>query len=85
MVQEERQLDQMGALEAAYDDKLLDKQRENLLHYLNYYLCLKTQEKQLVIEDGFKQGIVKAEEKTLKAAAQYWHASRELERAKALL
>ena len=35
-----------------------------------------------VIEDGLNRGIVKAEEKTLKAAAQYWHASRELERAK---
>ena len=35
-----------------------------------------------VIEDGLNQGIVKAEEKTLKAAAQYWHSSKELERAK---
>ena len=31
-----------------------------------------------VIEDGLNQGIVKKEEKTLKAAAQYWHAAKEL-------
>ena len=42
--QEERQLDQMGALEAAYDDKLLDKQRE-FTALSQLYLCLKTQEK----------------------------------------
>ena len=80
--QEERQLDQMGALEAAYDDRLLDKQREFTALSQLLFMFENPRKAAKVIEDGLNRGIVKAEEKTLKAAAQYWHASRELERAK---
>ena len=80
--QEERQLDQMGALEAAYDDRLLDKQREFTALSQLLFMFENPRKAAKVIEDGLNQGIVKQEEKTLKAAAQYWHASRELEKAK---
>ena len=80
--QEDRQLDQMGALEAAYDDRLLDKQREFTALSQLLFMFENPRKAAKVIEDGLNQGIVKAEEKTLKAAAQYWHSSKELERAK---
>ena len=72
----------MGALEAAYDDRLLDKQREFTALSQLLFMFENPRKAAKVIEDGINQGIVKKEEKTLKAAAQYWHASRELERAK---
>ena len=36
----------------------------------------------MALDYGFKNGFVKDEEKTLKALAQYWHAAKELEKAK---
>jgi len=80
--QEDRQLDQMGALEAAYNDRLLDKSREFTALSQLLFMFENPRKAAKVIEDGMRQGIVKKEEKTLKAAAQYWHASRELKRAK---
>ena len=80
--QKDRQMDQMGALEAAYDDRLLDKQREFTALSQLLFMFENPRKAAKVIEDGLNQGIVKKEEKTLKAAAQYWHAARELERAK---
>lgn len=80
--QKDRQLDQMGALEAAYDDRLLDKQREFTALSQLLFMFENPRKAARVIEDGLNQGVVKKEEKTLKAAAQYWHASKELERAK---
>ena len=80
--QEDRQLDQMGALEAAYDDRLLDKQREFTALSQLLFMFENPRKAAKVIEDGLNQGIVKEEEKTLKAVAQYWHSSRELEKAK---
>ena len=80
--QKDRQLDQMGALEAAYDDRLLDKQREFTALSQLLFMFENPRKAAKVIEDGLNQGIVKKEEKTLKAAAQYWHAAKELERAK---
>ena len=62
----DRQLDQMGALEAAYDDELLDKEREFLalaqllMMHQNPYKAAK------VMEDGFSQGVIKEKEKILK-------------------
>jgi uncharacterized protein HemY len=35
-----------------------------------------------VLQDGFNKKIIKEEEKTLKALAQYWHASKESSKAK---
>jgi len=78
----DRQLDQMGALEAAYDDELLDKEREFLalaqllMMHQNPYKAAR------VMEDGFSQGVIKEKEKTLKALGQYWHAAKELKKAK---
>ena len=80
--QKDRQLDQMAALEAAYDDRLLDKQREFTALSQLLFMFENPRKAARVIEDGINQGVVKKEEKTLKAAAQYWHASKELERAK---
>ena len=80
--QRDRQMDQMGALEAAYDDRLLDKQREFTALSQLLFMFENPRKAAKVIEDGLNQGIVKKEEKTLKAAAQYWHASKELEKAK---
>jgi hypothetical protein len=80
--QRDRQMDQMGALEAAYDDRLLDKQREFTALSQLLFMFENPRKAARVIEDGLNQGIVKKEEKTLKAAAQYWHASKELEKAK---
>jgi uncharacterized protein HemY len=80
--QRDRQMDQMGALEAAYDDRLLDKQREFTALSQLLFMFENPRKAARVIEDGLYQGIVKKEEKTLKAAAQYWHASKELEKAK---
>ena len=80
--QQERSMDQMGALEAAYDDKLLDKQREFLALSQLLFMFENPRKAAEVMQDGFDQKIVKEEEKTLKALAQYWHASRELTKAK---
>ena len=80
--QRDRQMDQMGALEAAYDDRLLDKQREFTALSQLLFMFENPRKAARVIEDGLNQGVVKKEEKTLKAAAQYWHAAKELERAK---
>ena len=75
-------MDQMGALAAAYDDGLLDKQREFTALSQLLFMFETPRTAAEVIEDGMIQGIVKREEKTLKAAAQYWHAARELQKAK---
>ena len=80
--QRDRQMDQMGALEAAYDDNLLDKQREFTALSQLLFMFENPRKAAKVIEEGLNRGIVKKEEKTLKAAAQYWHAAKELERAK---
>ena len=78
--QRDRQMDQMGALEAAYDDNLLDKQREFTALSQLLFMFENPRKAAKVIEDGLNRGIVKKEEKTLKAAAQYWHAAKELEK-----
>ena len=78
----DRQLDQMAALEAAYDDDLLDKEREFvalaqlLMMHQNPFKAAR------VMENGFNREIIKEKEKTLKAMGQYWHAAKELEKAK---
>lgn len=78
----ERQMDQMAALEAAYEDELLDKQREFVALSQLLFLHQNPHKAALVMSDGFSQGVIKEEEKTLKALAQYWHASKELKKAK---
>ncbi len=80
--QRDRRLDQMGALEAAYDDRLLNKQREFTALSQLLFMFENPRKAAMVMADGINQGYVKQEEKTLKAMAQYWHASRELEKAK---
>ena len=78
----DRQLDQMAALEAAYDDDLLDKEREFvalaqlLMMHQNPFKAAR------VMENGFNREIIKEKEKTLKAMGQYWHAAKELKKAK---
>ena len=57
----------MGALEAAYDDRLLDKQREFTALSQLLFMFENPRKAARVIEDGLNQGIVKKEEKTLKA------------------
>ncbi|MBI81535.1 MAG: hypothetical protein CMD85_05930 [Gammaproteobacteria bacterium] len=80
--QKDRVLDQLGALEAAHEDRLLDKEREYialgqlLFMHQNPYKAAKA------LEYGFRNGFVKDKEKTLKALGQYWHAAKELEKAK---
>ena len=78
----DRQMDQMSALEAAYDDELLDKQREFVALSQLLFMFQNPHKAALVMSNGFSQGVIKEEEKTLKALAQYWHASKELEKAK---
>lgn len=80
--QKERPLDQMGALEAAYDDGLLDKQREFTALSQLLFMFENPRKAASVLQDGFDQEIIKEEEKTLKALAQYYHASKELRKAK---
>jgi len=80
--QENRTLDQMGALEAAYDDGLLDKQREFTALSQLLYMFDNPRKAASVLQNGFDRKIIKEEEKTLKAIAQYWHASKELTKAK---
>ena len=63
--QRDRQMDQMGALEAAYDDRLLDKQREFTALSQLLFMFENPRKAARVIEDGLNQGIVKKEEKTL--------------------
>ena len=80
--QKNRTLDQMGALEAAYDDGLLDKQREFTALSQLLYMFDNPRKAASVLQNGFDRKIIKEEEKTLKAIAQYWHASKELTKAK---
>ena len=75
-------MDQMAALEAAYEDELLNKQREFVALSQLLFLHQNPHKAALVMSDGFSQGVIKEEEKTLKALAQYWHASKELKKAK---
>ncbi len=78
----DRQLDQLGALEAAHEDRLLDKQREYVALSQLLFMHQNPHKAALVLDYGFKNEFVKDEEKTLKALAQYWHAAKELEKAK---
>ncbi|GIR87738.1 MAG: hypothetical protein CM15mP86_11970 [Gammaproteobacteria bacterium] len=64
--QKDRQMDQMGALEAAYDDRLLDKQREFTALSQLLFMFENPRKAAEVIEDGLNQGIVKREEKLSK-------------------
>lgn len=80
--QKGRSMDQMGALEAAYDDGLLDKQREFTALSQLLFMFENPRKAANVLQNGFNQEIIKEEEKTLKALAQYWHASKELSKAK---
>ena len=57
--QRDRQMDQMGALEAAYDDRLLDKQREFTALSQLLFMFENPRKAARVIEDGLNQGIVK--------------------------
>ena len=57
--QEDRQLDQMGALEAAYDDRLLDKQREFTALSQLLFMFENPRKAAKVIVDGIYQGFVK--------------------------
>ena len=61
--QRDRQMDQMGALEAAYDDRLLDKQREFTALSQLLFMFENPRKAARVIEDGLNQGIVKKEVK----------------------
>tara|TARA_B100001013_G_scaffold305686_1_gene208547 strand:+ start:3106 stop:4545 length:1440 start_codon:yes stop_codon:yes gene_type:complete len=78
----DRHLDQLGALEAAYEDKLLDKQREYVALGQLLFMHQNPHKAAIALEHGFMNGFVKDEEKTLKALAQYWHAAKELKKAK---
>ena len=80
--QKGRTIDQMGALEAAFNDGLLDKQREFTALSQLLYMNDNPRKAALVLQNGFNRKIIKEEEKTLKAIAQYWHASKELTKAK---
>ena len=77
----DRVLDQQGALEAAYDDGLLDKSAEFvalsqlLMMHENPYKAA------LVLKTGIKLEAIKEDEKNLKRLAQAWHAARELDKA----
>ncbi|MDG2060722.1 MAG: tetratricopeptide repeat protein [SAR86 cluster bacterium] len=77
----DRLLDQQGALEAAFDDGLLDKSAEFvalsqlLMMHQNPYKAAK------VLNAGIKIEAVKQDEKNLKRLAQAWHAARELDKA----
>ena len=75
-------MDQMGALEAAYDDGLLDKQREFTALSQLLFMFENPRKAANVLQNGFNKKVIKEEEKTLKALAQYWHASKELSKAK---
>ena len=68
-------MDQMGALEAAYDDGLLDKQREFTALSQLLFMFENPRKAANVLQNGFNKKVIKEEEKTLKALAQYWHAS----------
>ena len=78
----DRHLDQLGALEAAYEDKLLNKQREYVALGQLLFMHQNPHKAATALGYGFKHGFVKDEEKTLKALAQYWHAAKELKKAK---
>jgi len=80
--QKDRPMDQMGALEAAYDDGLLNKQREFTALSQLLFMFENPRKAANVLQDGFNKKVIKEEEKTLKALAQYWHASKELSKAK---
>ena len=73
--------DQQGALEAAYDDGLLNKSAEFvalsqlLMMHQNPYKAAQ------VLRAGIKLEAVKEDEKNLKRLAQAWHAARELDKA----
>ena len=57
-------MDQMGALEAAYDDNLLDKQREFTALSQLLFMFENPRKAAKVIEEGLNRGIDKKEEKT---------------------
>ena len=80
--QRDQFLDQLGALEAAHEDRLLDKQREYVALGQLLFMHQNPHKAAHVMSYGFKNGFIKEEEKTLKAMAQYWHAAKELEKAK---
>ena len=77
----DRLLDQQGALEAAFDDDLLNKSAEFvalsqlLMMHQNPYKAAQ------VLNKGMKLEAVKEDEKNLKRLAQAWHAARELDKA----
>ena len=78
----DRQLDQLAALEAAHEDRLLDKQREYVALGQLLFMHQNPHKAAQALEYGFKNDFVKDEEKTLRALAQYWHAAKELKKAK---
>ena len=78
----ERYLDQLGALEAAHEDRLLDKQREYIALGQLLFMHQNPHKAASVLEYGFKNKFIKDEEKTLKALGQYWHSAKELKKAK---
>tara|TARA_Y100000590_G_scaffold139674_1_gene160013 strand:+ start:31226 stop:32701 length:1476 start_codon:yes stop_codon:yes gene_type:complete len=80
--QRDQFLDQLGALEAAHEDKLLDKQREYVALGQLLFMHQNPHKAAQVMSYGFENGFIEEEEKTLKALAQYWHASKELTKAK---
>jgi hypothetical protein len=83
--QKDRFLDQLGALEAAHEDRLLDKQREYVALGQLLFMHQNPHKAAQVMEYGFKNDFIKEEEKTLKALAQYWHAAKELKKKPNLL
>ena len=78
----DRQLDQLAALEAAHEDRLLDKQREYVALGQLLFMHQNPHKAARALDYGFKNEFVKDEEKTLRALAQYWHAAKELKKAK---
>jgi len=78
----DRQLDQLAALEAAHEDRLLDKQREYVALGQLLFMHQNPHKAAMALDYGFKNEFVKDEEKTLRALAQYWHAAKELKKAK---
>ena len=58
----DRQMDQMSALEAAYDDELLDKQREFVALSQLLFMFQNHHKAALVMYDGFSKGVIKEDE-----------------------
>ena len=72
---------QLGALEAAHDQRLLDKENEYVVLYQLLMRAEAPFKAAKVIDYGIRQEFVEENEKHLKYLAQAWHLSQELDKA----